>query len=149
VAAHYRLVPDSRHPQVAEVVQRLLEEYPDELKVTPGKMVYELRPKLDWDKRRAVLHLLTALGLDSDDIVPIYVGDDIADEDGFEALADRGLGVFVGDPDDPMCPTGPRPPTCGWTRSRRSSSFSTRSPDGRDDLEGDSVAPLHARVRPV
>jgi trehalose 6-phosphate phosphatase len=100
VAAHYRLVAEPRRPAVAEVVQRLLEEYPDELKVTPGKMVYELQPRLDWDKGRAVLHLLTALGLDSD-VVPIYVGDDITDEDAFEALADRGLGVFVADPADP------------------------------------------------
>jgi trehalose 6-phosphate phosphatase len=64
-------------------------------------MVYEIQPKIDWDKGKAVLYLLHALGLDRDDVVPIYLGDDITDEDGFKALAGRGIGVFVGRPDDP------------------------------------------------
>ncbi len=39
----------------------------------PGKMVYELRPAVDWNKGKAVLHLIDVLGLDSDDIVPMYL----------------------------------------------------------------------------
>jgi trehalose 6-phosphate phosphatase len=100
VAAHYRLVAAPQRPQVGEVVERVLAEHPGELKVTPGKMVYELQPNLDWDKGRAVLHLLTALDLDGDGVVPIYVGDDITDEHAFEALAGRGIGIFVGSPED-------------------------------------------------
>jgi trehalose 6-phosphate phosphatase len=95
VAAHYRLVAEPQRAVVQQVVERLLAEHPDELKVTPGKMVYELQPKLDWDKGRAVLHLLTTLGLDRDDVVPIYIGDDITDEHAFETLAGRGVGVIV------------------------------------------------------
>jgi trehalose 6-phosphate phosphatase len=101
VAAHYRLVAEDERPRVREVVDDLLAEHPDELKVTPGKMVFEVQPNLDWDKGRAVMHLLGALGLDGDDVVPIYVGDDITDEHAFAALPDRGVGVFVGDPGDP------------------------------------------------
>jgi len=101
VAAHYRLVAPEERERVGEVVERLLAERPDELKVTPGKMVYELQPKLEWDKGRAVLHLLGVLHLDHDDIVPMYFGDDVTDEHAFEALPDRGIGIFVGDPDDP------------------------------------------------
>ena len=101
VAAHYRLVPEKDRPRVTEVVEALLAEHRDELKVTPGKMVYELQPKLDWDKGRAVLHLLGTLGLDRDGVVPIYVGDDITDEHAFRALVGRGIGIIVGDPDDP------------------------------------------------
>jgi len=48
-----------------------------------------------------VLYLLQALNLDGDDVVPIYLGDDITDEDAFEALAGRGLGIYVGRADDP------------------------------------------------
>jgi trehalose 6-phosphate phosphatase len=147
VAAHYRLVAAPQRPEVAEVVERLLAEHPEELKVTPGKMVYELQPKLDWDKGRAVLHMLTALNLEGDGVVPIYVGDDITDEHAFEALAGRGIGVFVGAPTTPRSRTAPLPLTSGWTRSTWSSSFSTRSPADRDDLEGDSGARLHARLR--
>jgi hypothetical protein len=46
-------------------------------------------------------HLLEALDLDHEEIVALYVGDDITDEHAFEALKGTGVGVFVGDPDDP------------------------------------------------
>src|ERR671920_2291389 len=42
VAAHYRLVSEDERPKVGRVVEDLLAEHPDELKVTPGKMVYEI-----------------------------------------------------------------------------------------------------------
>jgi trehalose 6-phosphate phosphatase len=101
VAAHYRLVSEEERPRIKEIVDAVLEEHPDELKVTPGKMVYEIQPKIDWDKGKAVLYLLEALGLDRDDVVAMYLGDDITDENAFEALAPRGIGVFVGGADDP------------------------------------------------
>jgi trehalose 6-phosphate phosphatase len=101
VAAHYRLVSDEERPRVKEVVDTILAEYPDELKVTPGKMVYEIQPKIEWDKGRAILYLLETLELDRDDVVPLYLGDDVTDEDAFEILAGRGVGIFVGSPDDP------------------------------------------------
>jgi trehalose 6-phosphate phosphatase len=101
VAVHYRLVAEDEKPRVGEVVDALLGEHPDDLKVTPGKMVYEIQPKIDWDKGKAVLYLLEALHLDGDEVVPIYLGDDITDEHAFEALAGRGLGIFVGRADDP------------------------------------------------
>ena len=102
VAAHYRLVADEGdRAKVREAVQQLLAERPDDLKMTPGKMVYELQPKLDWDKGRAVLYLIDALGLDGDDVIPLYLGDDITDEHAFEALKGRGIGIYVGSQTDP------------------------------------------------
>jgi trehalose 6-phosphate phosphatase len=79
------------------VVQGLLAKRPDDLKLTPGKMVYELQPKLDWDKGRAVLYLLDTLGLAGDDQVPLYLGDDVTDEDAFRAVQGRGIAIYVGD----------------------------------------------------
>jgi trehalose-phosphatase len=101
VAVHFRLVSEEQRPRVKEIVDAILSEHPKELKVTPGKMVLEIQPKLDWDKGKAVLYLLKALGLDRDDVVPIYLGDDITDEDAFRALAGRGIGIFVGSADNP------------------------------------------------
>ena len=104
VAAHYRLVSEEERPRVGRVVEEILADHPDELKVTPGKMVYEVQPKIDWDKGKAVLYLLEALGFDSDDVAPLYLGDDLTDEDAFEALNEaspRGIGIFVGRADDP------------------------------------------------
>jgi trehalose-phosphatase len=103
VAVHYRLVPEEQRPRVKEIVDTILSEHRRELKVTPGKMVFEIQPKLDWDKGKAVLYLLQALDLDRDDMVPIYLGDDITDEDAFRALAGNGIGILVesgGDPEN-------------------------------------------------
>lgn len=101
VAAHYRLVAEAERHKVKEIVDQILAEHPDQLKVTPGKMVYEIQPKIDWDKGKAVLYLLDALGLDRDDVMPMYLGDDVTDEDAFRALQGRGIGIFVGHADDP------------------------------------------------
>jgi trehalose-phosphatase len=59
------------------------------------KKVFELRPAMPWDKGRAVLWLLSELGLDTPDVVPVYVGDDETDEDAFGALENRGIGILV------------------------------------------------------
>ena len=101
VAAHYRLVSEDERPRVGQVVEEILADHPGELKVTPGKMVYEVQPNIDWDKGKAVMYLLGALDLDRDDVAPIYLGDDITDEHAFGVLSGKGIGVFVGRADDP------------------------------------------------
>src|ERR687885_372261 len=50
VAVHYRLVPEGERPKVKEGVDTILAQHPDELRVIPGKMVYEIQPKIEWDK---------------------------------------------------------------------------------------------------
>jgi trehalose-phosphatase len=99
VAVHYRLVEEPERARVKAIVDETLAAHPESLKLTPGKMVFELQPKIDWDKGKAVLHLLEALGLDGDDVMPLYIGDDITDEDAFASIADRGLGILVAEPD--------------------------------------------------
>jgi trehalose 6-phosphate phosphatase len=101
VAVHYRLVEEREWPRIKAIVDAVLAAHPEGLRVTPGKMVYEIQPKLDWDKGRAVLYLLEALDLDREDVLPLYLGDDITDEHAFGALSGRGVGILVADPADP------------------------------------------------
>jgi trehalose 6-phosphate phosphatase len=105
VAVHYRLVTPKQRPSVTAAVDTLLDEYPDQLKVTPGKMVYEIQPKVDWDKGKAVQYLRRALGVEGKEFVALYLGDDITDEDAFTALKESGnapgIGVIVADLRDP------------------------------------------------
>jgi len=50
---------------------------------------------IDWDKGKAVEFLLQSLGLnDSEDVIPIYIGDDRTDEDAFK-VATSSQGELV------------------------------------------------------
>lgn len=97
VAVHYRQVAADKVPTVEAVVDDVLKRTP-ELRKTFGKKVFELRPRLDWDKGRAVLWLLEALKIDQSKTLPFYLGDDTTDEDAFAALQRRGIGILVGCP---------------------------------------------------
>jgi trehalose-phosphatase len=98
IAAHYRMVAEEDVSKVFAIVADILAAYPD-LRVTPGKMVYEIQPRLDWDKGKAVLWLLDVLDLSEPGVVAFYFGDDITDEDAFKAIKGKGIGIFVGDKD--------------------------------------------------
>lgn len=93
VAVHYRLADEAAVPGVEALVDHLLEDH-DSLRKTHGKKVFEVRPRLDWHKGRAVEWILRALGPDH---APVYLGDDATDEDGFRAVAAAGAGVLVAD----------------------------------------------------
>ncbi|VBB69756.1 Trehalose-6-phosphate phosphatase [invertebrate metagenome] len=95
VAVHSRHVPPDHVETVQDVVSQLLKAEHPYVKLTTGKMVYELQPNLDWDKGKAVLWIVTELGLDKSDIVPIFFGDDVTDEHAFSRLKGHGLGVIV------------------------------------------------------
>lgn len=97
VAVHYRQVSEREVPRVEAAVDEALADNPS-LRKTLGKKVFELLPKFDWNKGKAVLWLLEALGLDQPDVLPLYLGDDTTDEDAFAALSERGIGILVGCP---------------------------------------------------
>ncbi|CAL5020477.1 unnamed protein product [Urochloa decumbens] len=97
VSVHYRNVAEKDWGVVARLVNEVLEDFP-RLKVTNGRMVLEVRPVIDWDKGKAVEFLLQSLGLnDSENVIPIYIGDDRTDEDAFKVLRERncGYGILV------------------------------------------------------
>jgi alpha,alpha-trehalase len=94
VAVHYRLVAEPDRRFVFETFERVASQHAD-LVSSSGKMVLELRPNVTWDKGAAVLWLLEALGLDSPDVVPIFLGDDLTDEDAFRVLKGSGIGIIV------------------------------------------------------
>jgi alpha,alpha-trehalase len=95
-AVHYRLVSQADKPQLDAAVDEVAARYPD-LRKKGGKMVYEILPKMDWDKGKAVTWLLEALELDRPDVLPFYLGDDLTDEDAFRALKGKGIGILVAD----------------------------------------------------
>ena len=101
VAAHYRQVSESDLPAFLAATDAVLSDAP-ELKRMSGKKVFEFEPKLDWDKGKAVRWLLGALDLATPEVVPLFFGDDVTDEDAFAALREDGIGIVVAAPgEDP------------------------------------------------
>lgn len=96
VAVHFRRAGSEAAEPIERNVRQVAAAH-DQLRISGGKMISELRPDLEWDKGRAVLWLLDVMGLNLPDVIPLYVGDDETDEDAFRAFERRdGIGVVVG-----------------------------------------------------
>ncbi|XP_021851692.1 probable trehalose-phosphate phosphatase H isoform X2 [Spinacia oleracea] len=95
LSVHFRNVPDEDLGTLEEQVKSVLEEHP-QFRLTRGKKVLEIRPPIDWDKGHALEYLLDSLGLaGSNDVLPIYIGDDTSDEDAFELIHRRRQGHSI------------------------------------------------------
>lgn len=94
ISTHYRLVSDEDFPEIERAVEDILKEYPN-LRKTSGKKVFEIRPRIDWHKGKAVEWILNVLGYSANDHLAIYIGDDVTDEDAFAALEEKGFGILV------------------------------------------------------
>lgn len=96
VSLHYRLVKPSEVPALERAFDRASKDHPG-LRKTYGKMVLELRPNMDWGKGDAVLTIVERLSAGGSKVVPLFIGDDLTDEDAFRALAGKGIGIVVSD----------------------------------------------------
>jgi trehalose-phosphatase len=94
IAVHLRRVKKQYHngvkKSVKAVVEPWLERY--KLQLSRGKMLLEVRP-LSWNKGKAVLWIWKRC---APKYFPIYVGDDVTDEDAFLALKPYGLTIRIG-----------------------------------------------------
>jgi alpha,alpha-trehalase len=66
------------------------------LRVQPGDHVFELLPNIDWAKGDAVRSIVRHVEAHCRQTVwPVYIGDDVTDDDAFEAVGDSGLTIAV------------------------------------------------------
>jgi trehalose-phosphatase len=93
LALHYREVEPDVVAGVLEEFDVVASAHPD-LRRSAGKMVVELRAGEASDKGAAARRILDDL-LDEDHGLPLYVGDDLTDEDAFSTIAGHGAGVVV------------------------------------------------------
>jgi len=100
VAVHYRNAAPDRIGEVAAAVRRAGQR--TALRVTTGREVIELRPDVDWDKGKTLRWVLDYVRDDErpGPLSPIYLGDDITDEDAFDAVRDDGIAIVVRHYDD-------------------------------------------------
>jgi alpha,alpha-trehalase len=90
LAVHHRGVSDERIGEVVAAVHRVGRD--TGLHVSAGRKVTELRPDSGWNKGRAVQWVLEHVG---GPVVPVYVGDDLTDEDAFDAITSDGVPIVV------------------------------------------------------
>jgi len=95
VAVHHRRAPADAEEEVRREVEAVCERSDGALRVGEGRSVLELRPAIDWDKGSAVGWMREELGLAGADVCPVYLGDDVTDEDAFRVVAEDGLAVVV------------------------------------------------------
>jgi trehalose 6-phosphate phosphatase len=99
VAVHYRNAERDRVGEVLAAVRAAGRR--DELRVTTGREVIELRPDLDWDKGKTLRWVIDHLHqAGSGSLTPVYLGDDITDEDAFDAVRTDGVPILVRHGDD-------------------------------------------------
>ncbi len=90
---HWRLVPGDLFETLREIVESVVARYPG-LRLCTGKAIWELRPRVEWNKGSALQSFLTRLNLEPSDA--IYLGDDETDESAFRMLSE-GLGLRIGE----------------------------------------------------
>ena len=95
LALHYRAVPESGG-EILERAERLLREQGDGLRLIPGKMVVEFQP-WHYGKGGAIGAFMAEPPFRGR--VPVFLGDDTTDEEGFAEVNRRGgLSIRVGAP---------------------------------------------------
>jgi len=108
ISVHYRKADPDHVPAIEKIVDEQLVKYPKLVKKY-GKKVFEVRPQIDWDKGKAVKWLLNSMFQNekkkkkkkrkekNKEIIPIYLGDDVSDEDAFRELQsyDHSVSIHV------------------------------------------------------
>ncbi len=90
IAVHYRNASDQAQQRLFQLLESLTTLEP-RLALHHGKKVFEIRPNVPWHKGKAVKHLMSHLNVQ----VPVYIGDDLTDEDAFRELEDVPGSVTV------------------------------------------------------
>jgi alpha,alpha-trehalase len=96
VAVHYRNADAGSVHRVIATVRSYSRS--EGLRASLGRKVIELRPNIFWNKGTTLDWLLTHIegrDGDSDAMLPIYIGDDLTDEDAFDAVQFDGVGIMV------------------------------------------------------
>jgi len=94
ISVHYRQVASAQWDEVRRLVHAALASTTNPFVLTAGDKVFEIRPRVYWNKGSAVAWIKERLG--KPDILTVYIGDDATDEDAFTALP-HDITIKVGD----------------------------------------------------
>ncbi|MFC1559959.1 trehalose-phosphatase [Candidatus Margulisiibacteriota bacterium] len=98
LSLHYRLIKSGDLQKVKKAFVKIMSKHVarNKIRINYGKKVFEVKPKVNWDKGKASLLLLKLIRSKKKNILPVYIGDDRTDEDAFTALKGKGVTILVG-----------------------------------------------------
>lgn len=101
LSLHYRLVDEAQVGELNRIFCEIAKSFaaPGRIKVGEGRMVYEVKPAVDWDKGKAIALIAQNLSWKGEPLT-IFLGDDVTDYDGFR-MVDKsgGISIYVGEED--------------------------------------------------
>jgi alpha,alpha-trehalose-phosphate synthase [UDP-forming]/trehalose-phosphatase len=93
VSIHYRMVNNHDICRFFDTFWTIVDSYKGLFGITSGKKVFEIRPHGIWNKGDAVKWIWENFG---EKRIPVYIGDDATDEDAFEVIRGKGVGISIG-----------------------------------------------------
>lgn len=92
-SVHFRLVKIKDLAEFFDIFSEIAGKYENSFKITSGKKVFEIRSPGAWNKGDAISWIMENAGKDK---LPIYIGDDITDEDAYRAIEGKGISICIG-----------------------------------------------------
>lgn len=133
VSVHYRLVDPSLHGRMRDEVKDYLAKSGGKLRMGNGKMVFELKPNIDWHKGKAVMSLLARLQKGGG---PVGVSNRVKsnkkgeeDEDQASVCTERGGGDAIGASVGSKRPRAAAPNDTEFKTTKRGRSVGGSAPD--------------------
>jgi trehalose 6-phosphate phosphatase len=99
LSVHYRQAEEDTAKNIRQLVEHTIKGPVSMgiVKITTGKKVIEVRPAINWDKGKAIRLLMKKYGKGGrySGLLPVYLGDDLTDEDGFRMIEKYGAGITI------------------------------------------------------
>ncbi len=90
---HFRMVASQDICKMLNIFWAIADSYKGLFRITSGKKVFEIKPYGIWNKGDAVKWIWKNFG---ENKIPIYLGDDLTDEDAFKVIKGEGMGISIG-----------------------------------------------------
>ena len=99
VAVHTRQASPEHRAEARQIVERIVGPHVERstFRLLPGSSVIEILPNIAWNKGDAVRWIRADVERRHGRAWPVYLGDDVTDEDAFGAVGRDGLTIIVGD----------------------------------------------------
>jgi trehalose 6-phosphate phosphatase len=85
-AVHYRMAAEADWPRIQQIVYTAMARNGALFHVNPGRKLFDIVPRTNWHKGTAVQWINSHLGVE--EVLTVYLGDDVTDEDAFAVLPD-------------------------------------------------------------